>query len=205
MTSIKLLHVSAQGCHHQGAYRTSEYIYPTRYSKYYYYYYYYYPFLYVVILLSELCHSDNTNKLLYFIHCMLGYKFCVRHPPIHPNRMLVSVLDFDFKKWALEMCTFLHCCYFLVRWNWNSNEYGLPVLWDVQDVSKWLERFQSGITALKTHAEVSFSHGTKQLHGGNGDSGTESVLGAEICEAWISCFSSAGISAKIQHWSPISQ
>ena len=34
--------------------------------------------------------------------------------------------------------------------------------WQIQGVPKWLERFQSAITALKTRAEVSFPHGTKQ-------------------------------------------
>jgi hypothetical protein len=38
-------------------------------------------YLYVVIWLSELRHSINTNKLLYFFHCMLGYKFGVHLPP----------------------------------------------------------------------------------------------------------------------------
>jgi len=40
-------------------------------------------YLYVVILLSELRHSNNIIKLLYFVHCMLGYKFCVQHLPTY--------------------------------------------------------------------------------------------------------------------------
>jgi hypothetical protein len=36
------------------------------------------------------------------------------------------------------------------------------VFTNIQHVSKWSEWFQSAITALKTHAKVSFPHGTKQ-------------------------------------------
>jgi len=73
----------------------------------------------------------------------------------------------------------------------------------VQVISKWLERFQSAITVLKTPALVNFPHGMEQqvfkfcahvqshspllprsvtYQSDNGDSGAESVLCAAICE-----------------------
>jgi len=62
---------------------------------------------------------------------------------------------------AVSICHYGYQIYRVYQNDWSS--FNLPLrLSNIQCVSKWLEQLQSAITAIKTHAQVSFPHGTKQ-------------------------------------------